>query len=100
MNSGLHTLSYPYFHSTFLSLCLVVDIQTKTERYGCSCGCCLQMVCATWALWAVVPVLVVADGARGDVLGHLTLMEAGLWAVGEVTRAQKLCLLLCICAPG
>ena len=60
------------------------------------------MVCATWALWTGVPVLqcVVAGQAGGDAVGHVTLMEAGLWAVGKLTRAQELCLPLCVCAPG
>lgn len=57
---------------------------------------------ATWTLGAGVSVLqcVAAGRAGGDVFSHLTLMEAGLCAVGEVTEAQQLCLPLCIRAPG
>lgn len=41
-----------------------------------------------------------AGRAGGDVLRQLTLMEAGLGVVGEVTGAQQLCLPLCIRASG
>ncbi len=59
-------------------------------------------VSATWTLETGVSVLqcVAAGRARGDVFSHLTPMEAGLRAVGEVTGAQQLCLPLCISTPG
>lgn len=57
---------------------------------------------ATWTLGTGVSVYqcIAAGGAGGDEVSHLSLMEAGLGAVGEVAGAQKLCLPLCIRAPG
>lgn len=56
----------------------------------------------TWTLWTGFSVLqrVAAGRSRGDVLGQLTVMEAGLGAVGELTGAQQLCFPLCIRASG
>lgn len=57
---------------------------------------------ATWTLGTGVSVLqcVAAGRAGGDELGHLTLTEAGLEDIGEMTGAKQLCLPLCIRAPG
>lgn len=59
-------------------------------------------VSATWAFWSGYFLLerVSSSRARGNVLKHLTLMEGGLWAVGELTGAQNLCLSLCIRASS
>lgn len=57
---------------------------------------------ATWTLGTGVSVLQCVSAGRsgGHVLGQLTLMEAGLGGVGEVSGAQQLRFPLCIRAAG
>ena len=64
-------------------------------------GLCTD-VSVTWTLRTGVIVLqrAAAGRAGGDVLGHLTLMEAGLWVAGEVSGAQQLCFPLCVRTAG